>query len=832
MEIKKGSDFVLFLDLKDIKGKPLRVRETDYFKLYVWTTNSRNALIFVKNEIDTRGNVDRVIIPSLFMGTLESGVIIYSYDYSLPDSEGKHFDGKHHKVREVVTDYYWRNTNHNGVPALPINQELVRYFKDLVHFEKIEREKDIALLKKYINVDFNDRLNEEIIRSTDKDDELSDTIKNVEAGLKNDDEEIRLKLADEIKRSTEVDIQMFNLIKEVEGSASDSSKEVDGKVSEENSRAQEAENKLADEINKECERATKAEADIKDELLSLRDKIKNRVDKLSNIDQKLRELIEAEKERSNDMDVKLTNALTIEINRAKAEENRIETLLNTEVTRSTGRDNELSGAIDAEANRAKLVEKDITEALQSLKSSVNNKVSGLSDDLDGEISRAKKAEKNISDNLDSEINRATSKENELANSIGTTNTALANEVSRATAKESEISSNLSSLSNNLTAEISRSLDKDNELGKAITDEVLRATLKENELDGKINSNLSGINTINQKLEVINADENTIGSIKHGVADSKHYTDDQIAKLKSGVESGLADTLKDYATKSDVDNKIKEVVGTAPEALDTLGEIADLLSKDNDAIKAINTILAGKANSDEVYTKSETDSKVSGINDALATEVSRATDRENSLASSLTNEIERAKASEKVLADNLDSANSSINEEIARAKTAEKDINDNLNSEIERAVAKDNELTGAISTEVSRATAAENKLTTDLDTESTRAREAEKVLAGKIDIINGDKDTIGSMAHYLEDSKHYTDDEISKLKGNLERDLTDETNRAINAEKEIKETIRNIQSNLTDLANDTYTKDEINKLLETINNKIDEIKDAIKWIEIL
>ena len=71
---------------------------------------------------------------------------------------------------------------------------------------------------------------------------------------------------------------------------------------------------------------------------------------------------------------------------------------------------------------------------------------------------------------------------------------------------------------------------------------------------------------------------------------------------------MESTLADYATKAEVDTRIKEVIGTAPEALDTLGEIADKLNGDSDAIEAINNVLSGKANSKDVYTKSESDTK--------------------------------------------------------------------------------------------------------------------------------------------------------------------------------------------------------------------------------
>lgn len=71
-------------------------------------------------------------------------------------------------------------------------------------------------------------------------------------------------------------------------------------------------------------------------------------------------------------------------------------------------------------------------------------------------------------------------------------------------------------------------------------------------------------------------------------------------------------LDSYYTKTEtleqVNNKIQEVVGAAPEALDTLEEIAAKLNEDSDAIDAINGVLTGKA------TKEEVDSKVSKTGD--------------------------------------------------------------------------------------------------------------------------------------------------------------------------------------------------------------------------
>lgn len=65
-------------------------------------------------------------------------------------------------------------------------------------------------------------------------------------------------------------------------------------------------------------------------------------------------------------------------------------------------------------------------------------------------------------------------------------------------------------------------------------------------------------------------------------------------------------LESYYTKTEtleqVNTKIQEVVGAAPEALDTLEEIAAKLNEDSDAIDAINGVLTGKATKEEVNSK--------------------------------------------------------------------------------------------------------------------------------------------------------------------------------------------------------------------------------------
>ena len=66
----------------------------------------------------------------------------------------------------------------------------------------------------------------------------------------------------------------------------------------------------------------------------------------------------------------------------------------------------------------------------------------------------------------------------------------------------------------------------------------------------------------------------------------------------------------------VDQKIAELVDTAPEALDTLNELAAALGDDPNFATTMATELGKKANATDVYTKTEIDNQLGDIDEAL------------------------------------------------------------------------------------------------------------------------------------------------------------------------------------------------------------------------
>ena len=94
----------------------------------------------------------------------------------------------------------------------------------------------------------------------------------------------------------------------------------------------------------------------------------------------------------------------------------------------------------------------------------------------------------------------------------------------------------------------------------------------------------------------------------------YYTKSEIdTKLDS--KANKTTTLSGYGitdayTKTQVDKKVSDLVNSAPETLDTLNELASALGDDPNFATTIATQIGNKANSSDVYNKSEIDDLLS------------------------------------------------------------------------------------------------------------------------------------------------------------------------------------------------------------------------------
>lgn len=130
---------------------------------------------------------------------------------------------------------------------------------------------------------------------------------------------------------------------------------------------------------------------------------------------------------------------------------------------------------------------------------------------------------------------------------------------------------------------------------------------------------------------------------NGSEERPTYNDDEEIALMKDIEEIKLPTkvseLKNdaqYQTSSEVDDRIKAVVGAAPEALDTLEEIANKLSDNDDVVASLTAQIAEKATTEalnaEIETRSAKDTELQGNIEAEAqARIAKDTEIETELA---------------------------------------------------------------------------------------------------------------------------------------------------------------------------------------------------------
>lgn len=146
----------------------------------------------------------------------------------------------------------------------------------------------------------------------------------------------------------------------------------------------------------------------------------------------------------------------------------------------------------------------------------------------------------------------------------TLQTNVNNEIKRAKSEESKITTNLNN-------EITRAKNAESKLTTDLTNEIARSKSEES----KITTNL------NNEINRAKSEEGKINTALNNI-----YT--------------KAETF----SKSEVTQKIKDIVGTAPAALDTLQEIAKALNDDSNFAGTVTTELSKKADKSHTHTKSQ------------------------------------------------------------------------------------------------------------------------------------------------------------------------------------------------------------------------------------
>lgn len=336
---------------------------------------------------------------------------------------------------------------------------------------------------------------------------------------------------------------------------------------------------------------------------------------------------------------------------------------------------ELKGNVDN--NHDSLEE--IVDELHNLRDATDQSFEVFQEKAEEETANRIQGDKTLDEKIDQKEKESKERDNTLQQNIDTekqerinADTQLRNdltaEVNRAKASEN-------TLSENIKAEATKRENDDNTIKDNLNAEVTRATAKENEIKAEV--------------DVINGDSTTEGSFRKAIAD---------------------------------------VVGAAPEAYDTLKEIADKLNENDDLHAAINDAIATKAdkvalneeitrakaaeaeNKAEIAAEAARAKEVEGDNAlAIQNEQTRATLAENTINSALNTEVERAKGQEAYL-QNLVNTKA----DTTALEGAKTELDKKISDETTRATAEEDELRSLITTEQNRATASEKSIADDLN----------------------------------------------------------------------------------------------------------------------
>lgn len=151
--------------------------------------------------------------------------------------------------------------------------------------------------------------------------------------------------------------------------------------------------------------------------------------------------------------------------------------------------------------------------------------------------------------------------------------------------------------------VKESTDNGTDLQTAVNNEVTRATNTETVLNTKIEGEIERSRTADDAVRNAVEIERDRAIAKETLINDTLTSEIARAKAVEGDITNSVVALKNrylnFATREDVDNRIQDIVGEAPEALDTLAEIAAKLEADSDVITTINGVLEGKATKDEV-----------------------------------------------------------------------------------------------------------------------------------------------------------------------------------------------------------------------------------------
>ena len=333
-----------------------------------------------------------------------------------------------------------------------------------------------------------------------------------------------------------------------------------------------------------------------------------------------------------------------------------------------------------------------------------------------EIARATGAEGELRTAIDKEVQDRIKAVSDLTKTIS-------DETERAEGAEAELRGLIDAINNPDTGILAKAKayvaeregvlnGKIGEVEAALEAEVARAQAAETGLQNAINTLNGGEAVEGSVSKKIKDAVDTINGNIDGVKGRVDALEGQVASIPGSIEAAKNEA-KRYA-----EEKITDLVGGAPEAMDTLKELADAIEEHQEVYEGYVQTVAG----DISRAKSEAIAEAGKLDNALKAEL-----------------------------------NSTIETEANRAKAAEKKLTDDLAAEVVRATEKESELLAKITSEVSRLEGEDSKLLQAINAEKSAREEAIQDVNNSIGAVRTRVETLENAGYQNAGSWNYTRD---------------------------------------------------------------------------
>ena len=366
-------------------------------------------------------------------------------------------------------------------------------------------------------------------------------------------------LINKLKGSNNISISDDNVIdiKLVGGSLEGSLNDLDQKISAETNRATAAEQSLQGSLNDEIDRATSSETNLSNalaqEVVDRNAAIKVESDRAKNAESVLTNAIATEKDRAESAESTITTNLQNEINRSTQQDTAHTTAINKEV--QDRKDaiatevNDRNAAIKVESDRAKAKEEELDSKITDHTTATNAALALKADksdtytkqQVDAKLSGAYKVKGS------STFEDLPTTDNIVGDVYNITNSfTLSGDHFDAGTNVVWTDEGWDPLSGSFdTTAIESSIQ---EVDDRLSQEILDRTTSDTNINQNITSVSNRVTTAEGKLDVIQGDVNTSGSINKALSDAKAYTDSSVTTEKTRAEAAEQKLTSDLSSE--------------------------------------------------------------------------------------------------------------------------------------------------------------------------------------------------------------------------------------------------------------------------------------------